>query len=198
MKKQEQYKKYTGLYPGAPQFSNELDVNWLDFENIPAEGFFWARDASKAGDTLRAWNKMVRMKGVFQAKVPGSQYDFNVSYIAVGPKGKYITHSHATPEFYYILGGETQWIVDQKHYVAKAGNMYVHSPYIDHEMRGLIEGDPEVVITGSWAPFGDRSVFQVPGLLTEALPQQPVESVIADDFNFHNFNTRSGLVFQKK
>lgn len=198
MKKQAQYKNGAGLYPSAPQFSNELDVNWLDFENIPAQGFFWAKDASKAGDALKAWNKMVRMKGIFQARVPGSQYDFNVSYIAVGPKGKYITHSHATPEFYYILGGETEWIVDQKRYVAKAGNMYVHSPYVDHEMRGLIEGDPEVVITGSWAPFGDRSVFQVAGLLTEALVQQPGESAIADDFNFHDFKISKGLVFQTK
>jgi len=197
MKKQESYKKHTDLYPAAPQFSNEMDVNWLDFENIPAEGFFWAKDASKAGYALKAWNKMVRMKGVFQARVPGSQYDFNISYIAVGPKGKYITHSHATPEFYYILGGETEWIVDKKRYVAKPGNMYVHSPYVDHEMRGLIEGAPEVVITGSWAPFGDRSVFQRTGLLTEALVQQPEESAIADDFNFHDFKIRKGLVFQK-
>jgi mannose-6-phosphate isomerase-like protein (cupin superfamily) len=141
---------------------------------------------------------MVRMKGVFQAKVPGSQYDFNISYIGVGPKGKYITHSHATPEFYYILGGETEWIVDKKRYVARAGNMYVHSPYVDHEMRGLIEGDPEVVITGSWAPFGDRSVFKKSGLISEALVQQPAESVIAEDFNFHDFKISKGLVFHKK
>ena len=198
MRKEEQFKKLSGLYPTAPQFSNELDVNWLDFENIPAEGFFWAKDASKAGYALKAWNKMVRMKGIFQAKVPGSQYDFNISYIAVGPKGKYITHSHATPEFYYILGGETEWIVDGERYVARAGNMYVHSPYMDHEMRGLVEGGPEVVITGSWSPFGDRSVFQAQGLLTEPLPEQAASSTIADDFNFHNFKLRKGLVFQKK
>ena len=198
MKKQERFKELAELYPTAPQFSNEIDVDWLDFENIPAEGFFWAKDASKAGHALKAWNKMVRMKGVFQAKVPGSQYDFNISYIGVGPKGKYITHSHATPEFYYILGGETEWIVDSKRYIARAGNMYVHSPYVDHEMRGLIEGDPEVVITGSWSPFGDRSVFQRTGLLTEALVQQPAESAIAGDFNFHDFKISKGLVFQKK
>ncbi|MBE9539458.1 MAG: cupin domain-containing protein [Proteobacteria bacterium] len=198
MKKQEQFKNLSGLYPSTPQFSNELDVNWLDFENIPAEGFFWAKDASKAGYALKAWNKMVRMKGIFQAKVPGSQYDFNISYIGVGPKGKYITHSHATPEFYYILGGETEWIVDGKTYIAKAGNMYVHSPYVDHEMRGLVEGEPEVVITGSWSPYGDRSVFQAQGLLTESLVEQAESSFIANDFNFHDFKIKKGLAFQKK
>jgi len=198
MKAQDKFKRLANLYPTAPQFSNELDVNWLDFENIPAEGFFWAKDASKAGYALKAWNKMVRMKGIFQAKVPGSQYDFNISYIAVGPKGKYITHSHATPEFYYILGGETEWIVDKTRYVARAGNMYIHSPYVDHEMRGLVEGEPEVVITGSWSPFGDRSVFQVPGLLTESLVQQSAGSAIAKDFNFHDFKIKKGLVFQQR
>lgn len=196
IKKLKQFEQLAHLYPTSPQFSNELDVDWLDFENIPAEGFFWAEDASKAGDALKAWNKMVRMKGIFQAKVPGSQYDFNISYIAVGPKGKYITHSHATPEFYYILGGETEWIVGGKRYIATAGNMYIHSPYIDHEMRGLTEGVPEVAITGSWAPFGDRSVFQAPGFLTEPLTQQPRESILKDDFNFHDFRIRRGLEFQ--
>lgn len=198
MKRWDKLRRLAKLYPTTPQFSNELDVSWLDFENIPAEGFFWAKDASKAGYALKAWNKMVRMKGIFQARVPDSQYDFNMSYIAVGPKGKYITHSHATPEFYYILGGETEWIVNKKRYVARAGNMYVHSPYVDHEMRGLVEGEPEVVITGSWSPFGDRSVFQMPMLLTETLAQQAADSVIAEDFNFHDFKIKKGLVFQKR
>lgn len=198
MRKLEHFGGIANLYPGAPQFSNELDVEWLDFENIPSDGFFWAKDASKAGYALKAWNKMVRMKGVFQARVPGSQYDFNISYIAVGPKGKYITHSHATPEFYYILGGETEWIVEGRRYIATAGNLYVHSPYEDHEMRGLIEGDPEVVITGSWSPFGDRRVFQSQGFLTEPLVPQTRKSVIADDFNFHDFRIRKGLKFQTR
>ena len=39
----------------------------------------------------------------FHAKVPEQLYDFNMSYIANGPKGKYVTHSHATPEFYYVI-----------------------------------------------------------------------------------------------
>ncbi len=184
------------LYPATPKFSNELDVAWLDFENIPADGFFWAKDASKAGHALKAWNKMVRMKGIFQAKVPDAQYDFNLSYIAVGPKGKYITHSHAAPEFYYILGGKTEWIVDGERYIAKAGNVYVHSPYMDHEMRGLVEGVPEIAITGSWSPFGDRRVFEEPGYLTERLPQQPSRSFLSDDFNFHDFKIRKELEFR--
>ncbi|MCK5881506.1 MAG: hypothetical protein KAG18_06485, partial [Sinobacterium sp.] len=198
MKNQEKFKNIANLYPTAPQFSNELDSTWLDFENMPSEGFFWAKDASKAGAALAAWNKMTRMKGVFQAKVPNQQFDFNISYIATGPTGKYVTHSHATPEFYYILGGKTEWIISGTKYVAVPGNLYAHNPYADHEMRGLEEANPEIVITGSWAPFGDRSVFKAPTLLTEALTQQPASSVIKDDFNFHDFKVMKNLNFKTK
>lgn len=183
-------------YPKTPDFSNEKDVEWLDFENIAGEGFFWAKDASKAGLLLEAWNKMARMKGVFQAKVPNHGYDLNVSYLSIGPKGKYVTHSHATPEFYYILGGETEWIVDKKAYLATPGNLYFHAPYMAHEMRGLKEGKPQVAITGSWAPFGDRTVFKATMLLTEALPQQPEASFIKKGFNFHDFKIMKNLKFQ--
>ena len=198
MKASEKFKNMSSLYPTAPQFSNELDGTWLDFENIPAEGFFWAKDASKGGAALTAWNKMTRMKGVFQAKVPNKQFDFNISYIATGPTGKYVTHSHATPEFYYILGGKTEWIVSGTTYTAVPGNLYFHNPYSPHEMRGLEEGNPEIVITGSWAPFGDRSVFEQPVLLTEPLVQQPEYSVIKGDFNFHDFKLMKNLKFQTK
>jgi len=170
MKQEPKYSKLSSLYPTAPQFSNELDVKWLDFENIPKDCFFWVKDASAGGAALTAWNKMTRMKGVFQAKVPKKKFDFNFSYIATGPTGKYVTHSHATPEFYYILAGKTEWIADGKRYVAVPGNLYFHNPYVNHEMRGLEEGNPEIVITGSWAPFGDRSVFNPPILMTEVLP----------------------------
>lgn len=183
-------------YPSTPVFANERDVNWLDFENIPADGFFWAADAAKAGHALKAWNKMVRMKGIFQAKVPSGQYDFNMSYIAVGPAGNYITHSHATPEFYYILGGETGWIVEGQRYIAKAGNLYIHSPYMNHEMRGLKEGLPEVAITGCWSPFGNREVFEQALLFTEALRQQDSVSAITEGFSFHDFKLKKDLEFQ--
>ena len=198
MKKQSKFNKFSNLYPDTPQFSNELDVKWLDFENIPSEGFFWAKDASQAGEALTSWNKMTRMKGIFQAKVPQKQFDFNFSYIATGPTGKYVTHSHATPEFYYILGGKTEWIISGNRYIAVPGNLYFHNPYANHEMRGLEEGNPEIVITGSWAPFGDRSVFKSPILVTEALPIQSKTSTINDDFKFHDFKIMKNLEFQTK
>ncbi|MDX2322050.1 MAG: cupin domain-containing protein [Moritella sp.] len=185
-------------YPLTPLFSNEKDVQWLDFTKIDPKSFFWAKDAAKGGDLLAAWDKIVRMKGIFQATVPEQLYDFNMSYIANGPKGKYVTHSHATPEFYYILGGETEWLLNGETYTAVAGNVYFHSPYWDHEMLGLKEGTPKVAITGSWSPHGDRSVFETPMVFTEALTTQASSAVFSDGFNFHDFKLKPGLTFDSK
>ncbi|MFT7682715.1 MAG: quercetin dioxygenase-like cupin family protein [Moritella dasanensis] len=185
-------------YPLTPLFSNEKDVQWLDFTKIDAKSFFWSKDAAKGGDLLAAWDKIVRMKGIFQAKVPEQLYDFNMSYIANGPKGKYVTHSHATPEFYYILGGETEWLLNGETYTAVAGNVYFHSPYWDHEMQGLKEGTPKVAITGSWSPHGDRSVFEKDMVFTEALTTQTSSAVFSDSFNFYDFKLKQGLTFDTK
>lgn len=182
-------------YPLTPLFSNEKDVQWLDFTKIDAKSFFWSKDAAKGGDLLAAWDKIVRMKGIFQAKVPEQLYDFNMSYIANGPKGKYVTHSHATPEFYYILGGETEWLLNGETYTAVAGNVYFHSPYWDHEMHGLKEGTPKVAITGSWSPHGDRRVFEENMVFTEALTMQESGAVFSERFDFHDFKLKSGLKF---
>ncbi|MFK7982000.1 MAG: cupin domain-containing protein [Saprospiraceae bacterium] len=173
-------------YSTTPLVRNETTIPWLDFTKIKGGGFFWAKDAEKAADLLVTWNKIARMKGIFQAKQEKS-YDFNMSYIALGAHGKYVTHSHATPEFYYVLGGETEWILDGEQFVGKAGDTFFHSPYWNHEMLPLKDGQPLRAITGSWAPFGDRSVFSTPAPILEKLPPQPASSKLPASFNFHNF-----------
>ena len=141
-----------GLYSSTPRVSDETQFQWLDFTRLADAGFFWAKDARAGADLLVRWNEIARMKGVFRAARPEGSYDFNLSYIAIGPTGKYVTHSHATPEFYYILEGETEWILDGETFTARPGHVYFHGPYWDHEMRGLAEGVPMRAITGSWAP----------------------------------------------
>ncbi len=178
------------LYPETPLAVSELDVAWLDFTNLGTARFFWADDASSATGALRSWNRIARMKGIFQSRTPEGLYDFNMSYIANGPTGKYVTHSHATPEFYYVLGGETEWKIAGDTFTARAGSVFFHAPYQDHEMRGLVEGEPMRAITGSWAPFGDRSVFRAPMLLTEPLPTQPASSLLPGGFVFHAFDLK--------
>jgi quercetin dioxygenase-like cupin family protein len=179
------------LYPSTPRVSDEAQVEWLDFTKLADAGFFWAKDAQAGAGALFRWNEIARMKGVFRAARPEGPYDFNVSYLAIGPTGKYVTHSHATPEFYYILEGETEWILDGETFTARPGHVYFHGPYRDHEMRGLAEGVPMRSITGSWAPFGDRRVWTEPGFLLEPLPPQPSGAEISAGFDFHRFETKA-------
>ncbi|SFV65097.1 hypothetical protein MNB_SV-10-732 [hydrothermal vent metagenome] len=177
------------LYPKSPTFRSKIDDNWLDFTALTDGGFFWAADLKRMGSLMGVIPKIVRMTGLFRASVPGGQYDFNFSYIVWGPHSKYITHSHATPEFYYILTGKTKWMLGgpKGHtYIATPGNIYFHPPYQDHEMLGLGD-EPLIAITGSWAPYGDRSVFRKPFVLNEALPDQKRSAVFPKNFKFNHF-----------
>ncbi len=189
------------LYPDVPTFRSKVDDNWLDFRSLTDGGFFWAADLKKMGSLMGVIQKIVRMTGVFRASVPGKQYDFNFSYIVWGPHSKYIMHSHATPEFYYILSGKTAWTLGgtKGHtYTATPGNIYFHPPYVEHEMLGL--GDaPLIAITGSWAPYGDRSVFSKPFELNEPLPTQKASAKFPKDFRFNHFHAlKKGLKYGAK
>ncbi len=186
------------LYPKTPTFRTLADDNWLDFKSLTDGGFFWAADLKRMGSLMGVIQKIVRMTGVFRASVPGKQYDFNFSYIVWGPHSKYIMHSHATPEFYYILSGKTEWMLGgtKGHtYTATPGNIYFHPPYVDHEMLGL--GDqPLIAITGSWAPYGDRSVFDKPFKLNEPLPTQKASAKFPPSFKFNRFHAlKKGLKY---
>lgn len=186
------------LYPDTPTFRSLTDDNWLDFRSLTDGGFFWAADLKKMGSLMGVIQKIVRMTGVFRASVPCKQYDFNFSYIVWGPHSKYIMHSHATPEFYYILSGKTEWMLGglKGHtYLATPGNIYFHPPYEEHEMLGLGD-DPLIAITGSWAPYGDRSVFDKPFKLNEPLPTQKATATFPKDFRFNRFHAlKKGLKY---
>lgn len=186
------------LYPDVPTFRSKVDDNWLDFRSLTDGGFFWASDLKRMGSLMGVVQKIVRMTGIFRASVPGKQYDFNFSYIVWGPHSKYIMHSHATPEFYYILSGKTEWMLGgtKGHtYTATPGNIYFHPPYVEHEMLGRGD-DPLIAITGSWAPYGDRSVFFKPFELNEALPTQKVTAQFPKNFRFNHFNAlKKGLKY---
>ncbi len=186
------------LYPDVPTFRSKVDDNWLDFRSLTDGGFFWAADLKRMGSLMGVIQKIVRMTGVFRASVPGKQYDFNFSYIVWGPHSKYIMHSHATPEFYYILSGKTEWVLGgtKGHtYTATPGNIYFHPPYVEHEMLGL-GSDPLIAITGSWAPYGDRSVFSKPFELNEPLPTQKATAKFPENFRFNHFDAlKKGLKY---
>jgi len=175
-----------GVYPTTPRWRQESDVAWLRLDQLPpGSGFFWTKDVGAVLPLAQRVSEVFRIKSFFRAVIPDVGYDFNVSYAVWGPWARYVEHSHATPEFYYIMSGPVEhWVNGVKHR-AVPGNVYLHNSYVPHESRGITEGVRYEVITGSWPPNGDRSVFDQPFFLVEPLPEQPSEAVLKADAPFH-------------
>ena len=172
-------------YPAARIFSHESDIGWLDQETLENANFFWAKDVKNLGELLIRWGEVMRYKGFFQAARPDGGWDFNVSQMVWGPHARYVEHSHSIPEFYYMMSGPVEhWIEDEKH-LAMPGDIFLTNSYVPHQSRGITNGVPFRNIGGSWAPNGDRSVFERPLFLLEPLPQQPGAASLADNPQFH-------------
>ena len=184
----------TSFYPNTPPFKSAAEIAWIDMMNLDPKSFFFAKDLKKLGSLTKMLNRMAKIKSVFRVKRPDSGYDLNYSYLAWGPQSKYTTHSHAICEFYYLLEGDVEYIINQQKYHAVPGNFYWHPPYYDHEMRGLKADVPFLSISGSWIPFGKRELFELPFLLLEDIPEQK-EHLLPDDFNFHKFNLNKKLKY---
>ena len=184
----------TSFYPNTPTFKSASEVEWVDMMNLDPKAFFFAKDLQKLGDLTKMLNRMAKIKSVFRVKRPDSGYDLNYSYLAWGPQSKYTTHSHAICEFYYMLEGDVEYIINKNKFHAVPGNFYWHPPYYDHEMRGLKADVPFLSISGSWIPFGKRELFDKPFLLLENIPVQN-EQQLPDDFKFHPFNLNKELKY---
>jgi quercetin dioxygenase-like cupin family protein len=173
------------LYPDVPTFSSESDIAWLSRETLENANFFWAKDVKDLGSLLTRWSEVMRYKAFFQAKRPDGGWDFNVSQMVWGPHARYVEHSHSIPEFYYMMTGPVEhWIDTQKHR-AMPGDIFVTNSYVPHQSRGIVDGMPFKNIGASWAPNGDRGVFERPFFLVERVPRQPEAAVLADDASFH-------------
>ena len=181
------------FYPSAPTYRNALDEDWVNLVNLDPKSFFFAKDISKLGDALKALARVAKIKSVFRVQRPEKGYDLNYSYLAWGPHSKYPTHSHAICEFYYVLKGDVEYIIDGNKYHGIPGNFYFHPPYYDHEKRGLKTNVPFLVITGSWIPFGKRALFEQPFFLLEDRPSS--SSTFPSDFNFHDFKLNEELEY---
>ena len=177
----------TSFYPTTPTFKSAADIDWIDLLNLDPKSFFFAKDLLKLGDLTKVLSRLAKIKSVFRVKRPDTGYDLNYSYLAWGPQSKYTTHSHAICEFYYLLNGDVEYIINQQKYHAVPGNFYWHPPYYDHEMRGLKADVPFLSISGSWIPFGKRELFELPFLLLEDIPE-PDGLTFPEDFDFHQFN----------
>ncbi len=181
-------------YPNDPRFIQESDVAWVDVLNLDPKSFFFAEDIKKLGAQLQMLRRIAKIKSVFRAKRPETGYDLNFSYLGWGPRAKYVTHSHAICEFYYVLEGDVEYIIDENKFHAVPGNFYFHPPYYDHEMRGLKDDVPFLSISGSWVPYGHRELFDQPFFLLEDVKDQSHLS-FPDDFNFHNFNLDKSIKY---
>ena len=184
----------TAFYPNESIFKSESSVDWVDVVNLDPKSFFFAEDLKKLGPALKMMSNLAKIKSVFRVKRPNGGYDFNYSYLTWGPQSKYITHSHAICEFYYLLAGDVEYIINKEKYHGVPGNFYWHPPYYDHEMRGLKEGVPFSSISGSWIPYGKRELLTQPFLLLEDIPENRDHSLPAN-FDFHDFKMKQGLKY---
>ena len=182
----------TEFYPHEPLFKSESTVDYIDVVNLDPKSFFFAEDLKKLGPALTMLSHLAKIKSVFRVKRPNGGYDLNYSYLAWGPQSKYVTHSHAICEFYYLLEGDVEYIINGEKYHGVPGNFYWHPPYYDHEMRGLTEGVPFLSISGTWIPFGKRELMQQPFYLLEDIPA-PGGKAIPDNFDFHDFKMKEEI-----
>lgn len=178
------------FYPKTPTFRSSSQVEWVDVMKLDPKSFFFAKDLKSLGSSLEMMSKLAKIKSVFRVKRPDSGYDLNYSYLVWGPESKYITHSHAICEFYYILEGDVEYIINGERYHGVPGNFYFHPPYYDHEMRGLKKGVSFSSISGSWIPYGKRELFDLPFLLLENVGN--MEGIAFPmDFDFHDFKMKN-------
>lgn len=177
------------FYSSTPNYKSSVEVEWVDLMNMDPKSFFFAEDIKSLGSTLEMMSKLAKIKSVFRAIRSDGGYDLNYSFLAWGPQSKYITHSHAICEFYYILEGDVEYIINGKEFHGVPGNFYFHPPYYDHEMRGLRKNVPFLSISGSWIPYGRRELFALPFIMLEDVPinDNPDFPI---DFDFHDFRIK--------
>ncbi|MGB0906097.1 MAG: cupin domain-containing protein [Maricaulaceae bacterium] len=173
------------LYPATPAFGHESDRNWLTKEQLKKGGFFFSKDAERFGAIADKMIAIGRHKGIFRAARSDGSWDFNISEMAWGPKSTYVEHSHLTPEFYYIMSGPVIYGVDGEEYEVMPGDIIHNNSYSPHLARGIVDGMPFDNFGASWAPRGDRSVFDRPVFWVEPFPNQPDSAFLPSDITFH-------------
>lgn len=175
----------TPLYPGVSVFGHESRIPWLSPETLKAGGFFFSDDL---GSLLEVADKMIsiaRHKAIFRASRPDGRWDFNFSESAWGPRSTYVEHSHVIPEFYYVLSGPVNYGVDGEIHRSQPGDILFNNSYAPHLAQGIVDGLVFRSFSSTFAPNGDRSVFERPAYLLEPLPAQPPGAKLTDDVRFH-------------
>jgi len=100
-------------------------------------------------------------------------------------RSTYVEHSHVIPEFYYAMSGPVIYSVDGEPHRSVPGDILFNNSYSPHLIQGIVDGLVFYTFSSTFAPNGDRSVFDRPYYLVEPLPQQPASAQLADDVDFH-------------
>jgi len=173
------------LYPTVAVFGHADAIPWLSEETLRAGGFFFSEDMASLGDVVTRMIQIARHKAIFRATRPDGRWDFNFSQTAWGARSTYVEHSHVIPEFYYVLSGPVIYGVDGERHESLPGDILFNNSYSPHLAQGIVDGLVFRSFSSTFAPNGDRSVFDRPGFLIEALEIQPASAELGEDVSFH-------------
>ena len=84
-----------------------------------------------------------------------------------------------------MLSGPVIYGVDGERYESLPGDILFNNSYAPHLAQGIVDGLVFRSFSSTFAPNGDRSVFDRPAFLLEALPEQPASAALPDDVAFH-------------
>ncbi len=171
-------------YPDVPRWGHESEVEWLSKETLRKAGFFFSKDMDRMGGIIERLVEVVRHKAIFRAVRPDGRWDYNISETTWGPRSYYVEHSHLVPEFYYMMSGPVVYGVDGELHEVGPGDVIHNNSYSPHLAQGIVDGMPFDNFGSTWAPNGDRSVFERPFFLVEPLPEQPLGAKLAEDAAF--------------
>ena len=183
------HKVKSPLYPDVPVFGHESEIPWLSAETLKSGGFFFSDDLGALLEVADQMISIARHKAIFRASGPDGRWDFNFSQSAWGPRSTYVEHSHVIPEFYYVLSGPVLYGVDGEIYESLPGDILFNNSYSPHLARGIVDGLVFRSFSSTFAPNGDRGVFDRPFLLMEQLPEQPGSAHLPENFQFHLVNS---------
>ena len=106
----------------------------------------------------------MRVKSLVGRKADIWDPDVSVSAFELGPGAHYDDHAHPFPEVYVFLAGAAECRWGDEAFEARAGTVTHCPPNVPHAMR-VTSDEPLRAIIMSWAPNGDRAVWQTPSTL---------------------------------
>ena len=90
--------------------------------------------------------------------------DAHAGLLEIAPGTDYAAHTHAWPEAYFIIKGTADCVWGEDSFTAGPGTMIYGGPFTSHAMV-ITSEEPLLTLIFSWAPGGDRSVFDEDGKL---------------------------------